>query len=45
MSDQTIMTNNNFNDDCMMFVVPMCKLVLLTYWTVVTLSMHTIYAP
>jgi hypothetical protein len=43
--DLTIMRSNNFNDDCRMFDVLLCKLVLLTYWTVVSLPMHIIYTP
>jgi hypothetical protein len=39
------MRSNNFKDDCRMFDVPPCKLVLPTYWTVVPLPIHTIYAP
>jgi hypothetical protein len=47
MSDPMVMRSNNFNDDYRMFdsPSPLCKLVLPTYWTVVPLSMHTIYAP
>jgi hypothetical protein len=45
MSDPTIMRSNSLKDDYRMFDVPPCKLVLPTYWTVVPLPMHTIYAP
>jgi hypothetical protein len=45
MSDPTVMRSNIFNDDCRIFDIPPCKLVLPIYWTVVTLPMHTIYAP
>jgi hypothetical protein len=43
--DLTVMRSNSFKDDCRMFDVPPCKLALATYWTVVPLPMHTIYAP
>jgi hypothetical protein len=45
MPDPTVMRSNKFMDVCMMFDVPMCKLVLPTYQTVIPLSMHTVYAP
>jgi hypothetical protein len=45
MSDPTVMRSNSFKDDCRMFDAPRCKSALPTYWTVVSLSMHTIYAP
>jgi hypothetical protein len=44
MLDPTVMRSNNFKDDCRTFDVSSCKLVLPTYWTVVSLSMYTIYA-
>jgi hypothetical protein len=44
MQDPTVMRSNSFKDDCRMFDVLPCKLTLPTYWTVVSLSMHTIYA-
>jgi hypothetical protein len=45
MPDPMVMRSNNFKYDCRMFDVPSCKLVLPTYWTVVSLPMHIIYAP
>jgi hypothetical protein len=45
MSDPTIMRSNSLKDNCRMFDVPPCKLALPTYWIVVPLPMHTIYAP
>jgi hypothetical protein len=45
MSDPTIMRSNRLKDDCMMFDVPLCKLIMPTYWIVVPLPMHTIYTP
>jgi hypothetical protein len=45
MPNQTVMRSNNFKDDCRMFDVIPCKLALPTYWTVVLVPMHIIYAP
>jgi hypothetical protein len=39
------MRSNNFKNNYMMFDVLSCKLALPTYWIVVSLPMHTIYAP
>jgi hypothetical protein len=45
MPDPMVMRSNNFKDDCRMFDALSCKLPLPTYRTIVSLLLHTIYAP